>query len=150
MPKITQVTGVKFCKSCSTTKSIEDFYIRRRGTDLRHSTCKECDKKRVKENHDPKRYREQHLKRQYGIDHKEYDKILKQQNGCCSVCGTDKPGGKHQNKYFHVDHNHETGVVRGLLCSHCNTALGLFNEDVAIMKKAMVYLTTWEKHENAV
>ena len=57
MPKTIQTTGTKYCKSCDTTKPIDDFYLRNKISMVRHSTCKECDRKRVKENHNPAIYR---------------------------------------------------------------------------------------------
>jgi len=140
MPKTTQVTGVKLCKGCSTIKSIDDFYIRRRGSDLRHSTCKECDKKRVKAANDnnPMLKREYSLKRMYDINQDDYNQMLTEQNDCCAICGTTEPGAKQT--YFMVDHCHDTGKVRGLLCKSCNIALGEFNDDPSILEKAVLYL----------
>lgn len=60
------------------------------------------------------------------------------QNNLCAICKDELPEGKH----CHVDHDHTTGKVRGLLCHHCNTALGLFDENPDLMEKAAVYLET--------
>ena len=49
MPKTTQTTGTKYCKGCDTTKLIDEFYLRNKTSMVRHSTCKECDKKRISE-----------------------------------------------------------------------------------------------------
>ena len=68
-------------------------------------------------------HRNHNLKKNYGITSDQYDKLLEKQNFGCSVCETKSPGGK-SGKFFHVDHDHETGEVRGLLCSGCNLALG--------------------------
>lgn len=65
-------------------------------------------------------YRRHSLKSKYGITIEEFDLLLEKQNYCCAICKTDTPGGRGN---FHVDHNHETGVVRGLLCHLCNVAL---------------------------
>ena len=78
------------------------------------------------------------LKRRYGITLAEYDQMFEDQNGKCAICGTTEPGGR--NGRFHVDHNHVTGVVRGLLCHHCNTALGKFGDDEATLQRAIDYL----------
>lgn len=85
-------------------------------------------------------YRKHQLKKWYGLTLERYDEMVAEQNGGCAICH-DPPDGKHQ--YFHVDHNHETGVVRGLLCSRCNTALGLFKSDVTRMEAAIRYLHQW-------
>ena len=75
----------------------------------------------------PEKVRENHLKYTYGISQSDYNKMINSQNGLCSICGSDDIGDK-RNKYFHVDHCHETGKVRGLLCSRCNTKLGWYEK----------------------
>ena len=75
------------------------------------------------------------LKKKYGISKDTYDQMLTDQGGVCAVCQC-KPDGKD----LAVDHCHTTGKVRGLLCSNCNTALGLFGDDVARMMAARDYL----------
>ena len=67
----------------------------------------------------------------------DYDLLLEQQSKCCAICRSDDPSGF---KYFHIDHDHTTGKIRGLLCSKCNTAIGLFGEDIAVMNAALDYL----------
>jgi hypothetical protein len=68
--------------------------------------------------------REQHLRRNYGITSHDFERMLKIQNGRCGICKTDNPARGR----FHVDHNHETGSVRMLLCSRCNGSLGWFEK----------------------
>mgnify|MGYP000933626974 CR=1 FL=1 len=58
--------------------------------------------------------------------------------GACDICGTDSPGGRYGR--WHIDHDHETGKVRGLLCSPCNTSLGLLGDDPARIRRAAEYL----------
>lgn len=84
------------------------------------------------------RYRNKNLKRKYGIDTIEYDRMLKSQDGKCKICGTDRPGIK--GRRFAVDHNHVTGEVRGLLCLRCNLLIGHAKDDIQILQKAMEYL----------
>lgn len=77
------------------------------------------------------------LRRYYGIDLEEYNKIFAKQFGCCAICL------KHQasfNKRLSVDHNHETGQIRGLLCFHCNTGLGHFKDQPGVLISAINYL----------
>lgn len=78
------------------------------------------------------------LKYRFGITVEDYDMILLTQKGCCAICGTDNPGGRGR---FHVDHNHETGRVRGLLCHYCNVSLGGFKDSPAILARAIEYLS---------
>jgi hypothetical protein len=82
----------------------------------------------------PEQYFEYNLKR-YNITADEYWQMFEEQNGVCKVCN-EEPG----DKKLAVDHCHDTGEVRGLLCSRCNTALGLLREDKNIMKSLMEYI----------
>ena len=72
----------------------------------------------------------------YGIDIKAYGAILLEQNGVCAICGGVNPGGKRLS----VDHNHETGRVRGLLCHRCNAGIGMFKENIELFSSAVSYL----------
>ena len=140
MARAIQVEGTKYCKSCDTTKPIDDFYLRNKTSMVRHSTCKECDKKRVKENHDPVAYRNAELQRRYGITQTDYEVMIAEQNNKCAICNTTEPGGRHNSGYFVVDHCHTTGKVRKLLCHNCNTALGLVGDNVDTLHKMINYL----------
>lgn len=79
-----------------------------------------------------------HLKREYGITNEQYDAMFEDQQGRCAICGTDKPTGKW--KCFAVDHNHETGAVRALLCNECNRGIGLLKDSAELLRKAAEYL----------
>ena len=140
MARAIQVEGTKYCKSCDTTKPIDDFYLRNKTSMVRHSTCKECDKKRVKENHDPVAYRNAELQRRYGITQQDYEVMIAEQNNQCAICNTTEPGGRHNRGYFVVDHCHTTGKVRKLLCNNCNTALGLVGDNTHILQSMIEYL----------
>jgi hypothetical protein len=96
--------------------------------------CKEYSKL-----HKTKR-KDQHIKYAYGITSEEYDQIFLEQDGKCKICGI------HQNELkrnLAVDHNHMTGKVRGLLCTKCNTVLGLVNDDPVLLIKAEEYLESF-------
>lgn len=77
--------------------------------------------------------------RRYGITLEQYDELLEAQDGRCGICGSEDPGVR--NKYFCVDHDHETGAVRGLLCHRCNVGIGYLKDDLEIVKKAVQYLS---------
>lgn len=82
-------------------------------------------------------HRAAHLRRAYGISLQYYDKLFMQQKGRCFICG------QHENelkKKLCVDHNHQTGNVRGLLCRECNIGLSKFKDDIFILRKAILYL----------
>lgn len=74
----------------------------------------------------------------YGITVEDYDRMLVVQGGKCALCfaePVDEPG-----KRLHVDHCHDTGKVRGLLCVACNTGMGKLRDNVEVLKRAIEYL----------
>lgn len=77
--------------------------------------------------------------RKYGLTPAEFDAMLNAQGLVCAICGTDKPS-KRDNT-FRIDHCHKTGKVRGLLCMKCNSALGMFQDSIPSLQKAIEYLT---------
>ena len=76
----------------------------------------------------------QHLK-MFDITKEQYLEMLEQQKHVCAICG-----GKDKTRRLAVDHCHTTGVIRGLLCSGCNTSLGQFKDSVELLQKAIQYL----------
>ena len=81
--------------------------------------------------------RKQHYKT-YGLSPDQVKSKLKSQDFCCAICG--KPERDKRKNRLCIDHNHETGAVRGMLCSRCNAALGFFEDDPALLKEAIRYL----------
>jgi hypothetical protein len=127
------------CRDCGEAKSETEFYSVKGKPMVR---CKACHVSKVAERDarvgdKAERMRRAHLLRTYGITDEEYDDRLVVQEGGCAVCGR-PPVGKHR---LSVDHNHETGEVRGLLCNPCNSALGRFNDDPERLLAAWAYLT---------
>lgn len=80
-----------------------------------------------------------HLKRAYGITPEEYRELVDLQGGRCAACG-DVPSGAGHCGRLHVDHDHETGAIRGLLCVTCNQGLGQFKDSTVRLQKAIMYL----------
>ena len=122
------------CSKCRELKSLIDFYREAKDPLGRQRTCKKCisayAKARKVEN--PRRIRDQYLKREYGISLERYEQIADGQDWRCAICG--------RTARLHVDHDHETGRVRGLLCGECNRGIGLFKDDVDSLKMAIEYL----------
>jgi hypothetical protein len=85
-----------------------------------------------------RRGRKSRLKRHFGLTPAEYDAMLLAQGGMCAICGAAPFEGAKRHP---VDHDHETGTVRGILCGRCNRALGLFQDDREILTRAIAYLT---------
>ena len=85
-------------------------------------------------------------KKNFNISLKQYEKLYRAQNGRCLICGKnfdDIYKEKKENHIYYtprIDHDHKTGKVRGILCHHCNTALGSFCENPLILVRAIRYL----------
>ncbi len=80
------------------------------------------------------------LARRYGITETQYQTLLAAQSGRCAICGTTEPNRHKRFSHFHVDHDHETGEIRGLLCDACNLGLGSAQDNPMILRTAAVYL----------
>lgn len=86
-------------------------------------------------------YREDNLKRNYGISLADYSSMLQSQGDVCAICERPEEGYlRGRLRTLAVDHDHVTGRVRGLLCTHCNRALGSARDDPAILLRAIRYL----------
>ena len=120
--------GKKRCAACNRVKRLGLYYTRKGQVD---PLCKACRKKGS--NGKPSQ-REAHLRNKYGIGVEEYDRLLPHNNGGCWICG----GGSL--KALSVDHNHDNGNVRGLLCMPCNSILGRWKDDPTIAERAAAYL----------
>ena len=84
-----------------------------------------------------KKNKEIYLKKTYNIGLEEYNLLFYRQEGKCAICGI------HQTKIerpLYIDHCHETNNIRGLLCSKCNLALGLFQDNIENIERALAYL----------
>lgn len=75
-------------------------------------------------------------RKQYGIGLEDYEALLAKQGGGCAICHN----GPNGRGLFHVDHCHDTGLVRGLLCAKCNLLLGHADDDTARLRAAIAYL----------
>jgi hypothetical protein len=149
----------KTCRTCEVDKPLDAFHRNKNGSMGRLNHCIDCrrEKKnqwgpanRDKANESARRYREANRERveqaqrksklmhQYGLTVEEYDEMLAAQGGVCAICKSDDPG--HGKKNFCVDHNHDTGKVRGLLCKDCNTGLGMFGDSITALMQAANYL----------
>lgn len=96
---------------------------------------KKEEKEREKEN--PKKFRKTPVKKQLNINCEEYIRIFTEQEGKCAICGTHQAELK---RALAVDHCHITNKIRGLLCTCCNFAIGLFKDDIENLRCAIFYL----------
>ncbi len=77
------------------------------------------------------------LQQRFGITQEEYLQLLDKQGNKCGICRCDYD----KNKRFHVDHDHDTGLIRGLLCRKCNLGIGLLGDSLETVKRAVSYLS---------
>jgi hypothetical protein len=138
----------KDCCVCGCRKSFDSFYNYKNKSDGKSYRCKDCDdlsRKKWKENNSDSSklsVRKNNLKSRYGIDLDIYYSLLKKQNNKCGICEATENNvlGDRAKWSFAVDHNHDTGKVRGLLCNQCNRAIGMLKDDAALLRKAADYL----------
>ena len=81
------------------------------------------------------RYKD-NLKRRYGLEVEEYIEMVNEQQGACAIC-------KQFTPRLCVDHSHDTGENRGLLCHRCNVGLGHFNDNIQLLADAISYLAQY-------
>lgn len=127
---------MKLCTKCSEIRPFEYFGKHSRSKDGYQCWCKDC-RSLYQKNNAAKRQllnKNNHLLRKYGKSLVEVQNLLEDQNGLCAVCSKDISSDHH------VDHNHETGTIRGLLCGSCNRALGLFKDSPNVLNNAYQYL----------
>jgi Recombination endonuclease VII len=161
---------VKRCRKCGESKPLSDFYAMPGMRDGHRNECIACSrayraaryrsdpqgaKARVRawRESNPERYRDTqrriksspagkrrdrdgHLRRKFGLTAEEYDALLQCQDGRCAICR--EPG--NDSIALHVDHDHVTGRVRGLLCFRCNGGLGQFREEPELLRRAAWYV----------
>ena len=129
----------KECTKCNHLKKLNEFHFRineKTKTKYYQSFCKKCINI-----YDYRSDKNNKLKKAYGITFNEYEELLSKQDGKCAICGIDN-NGKYRNKprAFAVDHCHTTGKIRGLLCSDCNTGIGLLKDNINFLQSAINYL----------
>ena len=159
-------TGLMQCSDCGLFKPVDSFHQAKLARTGRVSTCKACLKNYRKARYledlangkeeelktrSWHRVREGNLIRLFGMTQDDYDKLLKSQNGLCAICGIashpEAGKGRGSPRCFPVDHDHQTGKVRAILCHECNKGLGGFKEDPKLMTKAIQYLLTHQAQQ---
>ena len=131
----------KCCTRCDELKEISKFSKDSRAKSGLQSRCKECQAEVKAEM--SMYYRGKHLEYKYGITHADYEEMLAKQEGCCAVCGIEEKYCEHSR--LAVDHDHETGEVRALLCKKCNQAIGLLQDNSSFALNAYEYLRRFGK-----
>jgi hypothetical protein len=109
-----------------------------------YSRCNACDRRRIGPAKLASSNRKWLLGARYGITVEQYEELLQRQGGGCAICGSTEPRGRQRSYHrrnFAVDHCHETGEVRGLLCFPCNAAIGQLGDTVEHVQSAVRYLS---------
>lgn len=126
----------KQCNDCHLWLPAANFSLDNGASDGLFYQCKSCKARHRKQQYNAEKVRARRLKNTYGITLKQYNQMFEEQGGVCAVCH--QPESHCRNnftlrtdvvRFLSVDHDHETGDVRALLCSACNVALGRLNED---------------------
>lgn len=126
----------KPCSDCKEVLSMKNFDRNQRRLDGRQNCCKECMKIRRRTTQ-----KASDLKRKYGLSLQELEQMIIDHNERCAICSI--PSSKTRGRWgtgLSIDHNHNTGDVRGLLCSDCNFGLGNFRDNIESLKNAIKYL----------
>lgn len=128
-PRI-DIEGHQRCADCREIKPLAHFDRARSQAGGYNCYCKPCRSRRN---------RDAHFLKQYGLTPQALQQLVDQQDGLCAIC-RERPAA-------HVDHDHLTGAVRGVLCFPCNVGLGQFRDRADILRKAITYLetTTWQR-----
>ncbi len=155
-------SGTKHCPRCQQTFPLAAFSKSKRNVSGYQSYCKACMYERLKEwsalpgkkahlaarlreqrAKDPERFRDYDLRSTRGVPPGTYQRMYEEQQGKCAICQTSKlQAGKYR---LHLDHCHETGIIRGLLCHNCNVGIGNLRHDEKIIRAAIDYLNRTSK-----
>lgn len=142
--------GVRCCKRCGEYKELDEFHRDARLREGRRAYCRPCVRERMGEyrsreevkEHEVEWRRSEQRRRQartsklkkYGLTLEDYDRLVESQDGRCLICD------EEPEETLRVDHCHDGGHVRGLLCHRCNAGLGLFGDDPQRLRNAADYL----------
>ncbi len=153
--------NTRVCTKCGQEKPLEAFAVDRRKNCGLKSWCKICSAERLSvwrdanserwrelkrksyyKNHEKSKalQRKNHLMVAYGLTPDALNVLLERSGGCCGICGKKLIVGGKAGNSLHVDHDHDTDFVRGVLCSTCNVALGRFGDSIEGLRKAIFYL----------
>jgi hypothetical protein len=140
----------KMCSCCKHVKPVSEFYVigkyKKTNATRYRSDCKKClslkaavrweENKDFKDRQKNRGYRYS-LKKNYGLTEADYLEMYSKQEGVCAIC---RQPSELESGRLAVDHCHETGAIRGLLCRKCNSGLGLLNDSLEMLVNAINYL----------
>ena len=146
----------KRCSVCKETKAVHHFSFNKTTSDGRRCCCKKCtclwNNEYYRLNKDSLKDRDR--RRLYGMQLGQYEQLLSEQGGVCVICGLTETATMskvdRRVRCLAVDHDHDSGCVRGLLCRRCNKAIGLLREDIDIFASAISYLLNVKVKERQI
>ena len=131
-------TLTKICRSCGIDKPFSEFSKEKRKKDGLKLYCKPCENARFKAWREKNleeillKDRIKHYVRKYGLSKEKALELVEDRNGICEIC--------NEHKLLVVDHHHDTGMVRGMICSFCNSMVGYSRENPDILSSCIEYL----------
>lgn len=153
MPQLDVLTGTKICAKCRKSQPPENFSKDAARRDQLFLYCRSCEGVRLARHYQKqiatpegrsarRRNAWVRLMQSRGMSAKQYEDMLADQGGTCAICHRAETfiGRGGSVRPLSVDHDHETGVIRGLLCHACNMAIGLAGEDPERLEEAANYL----------
>jgi hypothetical protein len=132
---------MKTCPTCKESKPLQDYW-------KSQYSCIPCTKEKQKNrwaSRSPKKRLHQHLKYKYGVTEEKLIETLDKQNNACAICKESLPDllvYENRRRGYAIDHNHDSGEFRGVLCTNCNTLLGMAKDNKDILLAAIDYLET--------
>lgn len=154
---------MKTCTKCGEQKPLSEYHNSKKNKDKLNYWCKPCTKINKAEwyksninkvlirskqwalkNKEKRKLiaRKSHLKIKYNMSLEDERKLINNQNNRCAICNN---GIIVELNKFHIDHCHNSGKVRGILCNYCNTGLGMFQDSQEYLKSAVKYLKKHQK-----
>lgn len=127
----------RICSKCNVEKPISEFYRDKQKSYGHRPDCKSCNIQKCKEwvskNKDKRKYNL--IKYETGLTKEQFNELFVFQEGVCGICG-----GEIGERRLCVDHDHNSMLIRGLLCAQCNTGLGFFKDSKEFLSRAIYYL----------
>ena len=115
-------------------KWMHQYYLDHRDTILARS------KTYIRKIRTPEQTRQYNLQAKYGLTLEEFGYLMERIDGICPCCGCELTLNQQGASSCHIDHDHKTGELRGLLCHSCNLALGYVNDSIAVLQKLIRYI----------
>lgn len=163
MKRIWLISDLRTCRKCNEEKPLEDFVKNKTVKTGYTNECKECHNHYLRERREnnpdvvlrnresgakwraanPEADRRKYLFRKFNITIEEYNELLQAQGGVCAICGREESvvrRSKSGKEMLAVDHCHDTGKIRGLLCFKCNTAIGALGDTLEDLQRVIDYL----------